>query len=174
MTNSISNTQLLALHRHLTNSLLKPVCPDIQLKAFNRIYSLHRIFLVQSTFFDCLLNGDFKEAKDKKGVWKRESAMASSSKNESSAEGEEEENAVELYFDDPNITRPAFEYCLATLYGAAPALVLPSWACPSPEFHIQMAKTKPSSIQLLLASYFLSLQQRLTLVFLLYHHKQSH
>jgi hypothetical protein len=115
-----------ALHRHLTKALLKPVCPDIQLKAFHRIYSLHRIFLVQSTFFNSLLNGDFQEARAKTGVWKHNKAKKGMDEIE-------EDNAVELHFDDPNITRPAFEYCIATLYGAAPTLVLPSWCCPTPE-----------------------------------------
>jgi len=124
--NATTSSQLLALHRHLTKALLKPVCPDIQLKAFHRIYSLHRIFLVQSTFFNSLLNGDFKEAKAKTGVWKY-------SRVKKEADESDDDNAVELHFDDPNITRPAFEYCLATLYGAAPTLVLPSWCCPSPE-----------------------------------------
>jgi hypothetical protein len=135
MSSYATSPYLLALHKHLTNALLKPVCPDIQLKAFNRIYSLHRIFLVQSTFFNSLLNGDFKEARDRKGVWKQaEEKTGSSSSRKGREEEEDEENAVELYFDDPNITRPAFEYCIATLYGAAPTLVLPSWSCPSPDY----------------------------------------
>lgn len=137
---STASATLAALHRHLVNALLKPVCPDIQLKAFQRIYSLHRIFLVQSTFFNSLLNGDFKEAKVKMGVWKGHDTGPH--------DEADDDNAVELYFDDPNITRPAFEYCLATLYGAAPTLVLPSWCCPSPEFpltaHFQLGHSARS------------------------------
>ncbi|UZJ54424.1 hypothetical protein CBS101457_003744 [Exobasidium rhododendri] len=138
MSSYTTSPHFFALHQHLTNALLRPVCPDIKLKAFNRIYSLHRVFLVQSAFFNSLLNGEFKEARDKKGVWKRGEDMQASSSSLRKAEGVEEqqdaENAVEIYFDDPNITRPSFEFCLATLYGAAPELILPSWSCPSPEY----------------------------------------
>lgn len=121
---SLANPALLALHAHLAASLLQPACADIRFRAFGRIYSLHRVLLIQASFFHDLLSGDFSEAKSKRGVW-RGQVSADVSLSDTS-------DCIDLFFDDCNITRPAFEYCVATLYGAAPALVLPAWASPTP------------------------------------------
>ncbi|PWN37141.1 uncharacterized protein FA14DRAFT_159322 [Meira miltonrushii] len=128
---------LRALHDHLRSSLFNRTCADIRIRAFSRTYSLHRVILVQSPFFDTLLNGEFAEAKSRLGVWRKGSAGLvgqNSQQDASQSVTENEDDMMELHFDDPNITRPAFEYCIATLYGAAPTLVLPDWATPSPAF----------------------------------------
>lgn len=134
---TIPATFLRALHDHLRSSLFNQTCADIRIRAFNRTYSLHRVILVQSPFFDTLLNGEFAEAKSRLGVWKKGSAVLvgqNSQQDTLQNVAENEDDMMELHFDDPNITRPAFEYCIATLYGAAPTLVLPDWATPSPAF----------------------------------------
>lgn len=95
----------LALHQHISHAL-RPgagVCCDVSITAFGRVYRLHKLILVQATFFHSLLTGAFSEASV---------------------------SLTPLHFPDPNMSRPALEYCLATLYGAAPALQLPAWANP--------------------------------------------
>lgn len=128
---------LRALHDHLRSSLFNQTCADIRIRAFNRTYSLHRVILVQSPFFDTLLNGEFAEAKSRLGVWRKGSTVLVEQDSQQDALQnvlENEDDSMELHFDDPNITRPAFDYCIATLYGAAPTLVLPDWATPSPDY----------------------------------------
>lgn len=114
-----------ALHQHLVESLLGAKCADVRLCAFDRIYSVHRSMLIQASFFHDLLNGEFQEARLGLGVWRNKNEIIED-------DGElRQQDAIELHFDDQNITRPAFEFCLGFLYGAAPRLVLPSWASPS-------------------------------------------
>lgn len=91
-----------ALQSHLYRSgLLQSVLSDIQLSCFGRVYKLHRIILGQSGFFRSLLDGGFSEASGS--------------------------NTVKLHLAQP-MTRKAFEFCLARLYGGGPALVQPVWA----------------------------------------------
>lgn len=134
---TIPPTFLRALHDHLRSSLFNQTCADIRIRAFKRTYSLHRVILIQSPFFDSLLNGEFAEAKSRLGVWRRGSAVVvGQTSQQDSLQNllDKEDDVMELHFDDPNITRPAFEYCIAILYNAAPTLVLPNWATPSPLF----------------------------------------
>ncbi|PWN48919.1 hypothetical protein IE53DRAFT_318545, partial [Violaceomyces palustris] len=104
-TSSRHHARMAAMQSHLYDfGLLKGQCSDVRIRAFGRIYSLHRLFLIQSGFFRAMLCGGFAE----------DLALSAA-----------------LRFDDPNITRAAFEYCIAHLYGGGPKLVLPYWSSPS-------------------------------------------
>lgn len=72
--------------------LQQSVCSDIavHVPTFNKTYHLHRLILTQSTFFSKLLQPPWLEAGN---------------------------STVTVHFDDPNITRSAFESVLAHLYG---------------------------------------------------------
>lgn len=129
---TLAPPMLRALHQHLSSSLFNSTCADIRIRAFERTYALHRIFLVQSTFFHSLLVGEFQEAQSRLGVWRSDQMSDPVEHTRSTTSEEKGDNVMQLHFDDPNITRPAFEYCIAALYGAAPQLVLPSWSSPSP------------------------------------------
>lgn len=119
------------LAQHIQHSaLLYSQCSDLSLTAFGRSYALHRIFLVQSSFFSTLLQGGFSE-----GASYVAPHLATSPASASSSAAP----TLCLTFDDPNITRPAFEYCIAHLYGAAPQLVLPAWAIPTSSSPLSVA-----------------------------------
>ncbi|CAO1637313.1 unnamed protein product [Parajaminaea phylloscopi] len=118
---------VLSAHIHHT-ALLSSSCHDVTILAFARLYRLHRVFLVQSAFFSSLLLGGFSEG----AKYVTPSALPKRGRGQAAAHVlEDEENVLELTFDDPNITRPAFEYCISLLYGANPQLVLPTWALPT-------------------------------------------
>ncbi|KAK0553613.1 hypothetical protein OC846_002454 [Tilletia horrida] len=118
---------------------------DIRIRAFGRVYHLHRLFLVQASFFNGLFCAGFAEGFDTKNDDVRINRKSARSRNGKASdrgpfgnrdvsddEDEDDDGIVDLPFEDPNITRPAFEYCIAHLYGAAPELVLPEWASPQP------------------------------------------
>ncbi|KAJ1032618.1 hypothetical protein NDA16_000641 [Ustilago loliicola] len=124
--------------------LLSGCCSDIRIRAFGRIYHLHRLVLIQSGFFRAMLCGGYAEdlaaasaaATLSKKHSHREShaspfPSSSSANPTSTAHKDADSDVVELHFDDPNISRAAFEYCIARLYGDGPKLVLPFWATPS-------------------------------------------
>ncbi|PWN21986.1 hypothetical protein BCV69DRAFT_281894, partial [Microstroma glucosiphilum] len=121
VTSPPSKSQTLSNHIRQA-ALLSSQCHDVSVAAFDRVYRLHRIFLVQSSFFSSMLRGGFSE-----GLNYRPPGMNYSSSSSSSDSG----STLRLTFDDPNITRPAFEYCIAHLYAAAPELILPQWAIAS-------------------------------------------
>ncbi|KAN0060663.1 hypothetical protein ACQY0O_007321 [Thecaphora frezii] len=128
-------------------------CSDVKVGAFGRVYSLHRLFLIQSGFFRAMLCGGYAEDV-------AVSAAASSlgrahpprdprtSAGTSHFAPSDHADVVSLHFDDPNISRAAFEYCIAHLYGGGPQLVLPYWASPSsahplsPAFTIEFGKAQ--------------------------------
>ncbi|PWN29118.1 hypothetical protein BDZ90DRAFT_231117 [Jaminaea rosea] len=123
--------QVLAAHvQH--SALVAATCYDVTIVAFNRRYRLHRIFLVQSSFFSSLLQGGFSEGAKYRAPSKSNAAHADLDGAESSDGSQAAANVLHLTFDDPNITRPAFEYSIALLYGAHPDLILPVWARPTP------------------------------------------
>ncbi|KAI5477083.1 hypothetical protein MNV49_006882 [Pseudohyphozyma bogoriensis] len=95
----------LTSHIYLSG-LLQSELSDINIHAFSHVYSLHRMILGQSGFFKLLLSGGFSET----GV------------NHSTSDG-----VIGVQLDRP-LSRKAFEYCLATLYGGGPKLVTPVWA----------------------------------------------
>lgn len=145
--------------------LLGGRCSDIRIRAFGRLYHLHRLVLIQSGFFRAMLCGGYAEdlaaesaaANLSKKHSHREShaspPSSSSSANAASATHKDTDNdAVELHFDDPNISRAAFEYCIARLYGDGPKLVLPFWSTPSSTHPfspaLAMRVSQPSDLQL--------------------------
>ncbi|KAG0250327.1 hypothetical protein BG011_008425 [Mortierella polycephala] len=79
------------LMRHIaTRGFAQGVGSDISIKAFGKTYYLHRLILMQATFFDNMLEGPWKER---------------------------QKHLIELQFDDRNITREGFEIAIARLYG---------------------------------------------------------
>ncbi|CBQ70522.1 conserved hypothetical protein [Sporisorium reilianum SRZ2] len=130
--------------------LLGGRCSDIRIRAFGRIYHLHRLVLIQSGFFRAMLCGGYAEdlaaasaaATLSKNNSHRESNATSSSAHASSSSHKDIDNdVVELHFDDPNISRAAFEYSIARLYGDGPKLVLPFWSTPSSDHPFSPALT---------------------------------
>ncbi|KAJ7456442.1 hypothetical protein FB451DRAFT_1353827 [Mycena latifolia] len=93
------------LQRHLYTSFLHGRTPDVALRvraSWHATYKLHRIILIQAGFFNSLFTAGFAE---------------------SSPQPEE----IDIIFDDTNITRAAFELCIARLYGGGPPLhIFPS------------------------------------------------
>lgn len=63
---------------------------DIAIKAFDKTYRLHRLILTQSSLFESMFQGPWKERS---------------------------QDVVEMRFDDPNITQEGFEIAIARLYG---------------------------------------------------------
>ncbi|PWZ03116.1 hypothetical protein BCV70DRAFT_197349 [Testicularia cyperi] len=120
--------------------LLRGRCSDVRVRAFGRIYHLHRLFLIQSGFFRAMLCGGYAEdlavSSAAAALSKKNSSASSASKSASIAGGsggsrDVGADIIDLHFDDPNISRAAFEYCMARLYGDGPKLVLPFWSAPS-------------------------------------------
>ncbi|KAG1749616.1 uncharacterized protein EDB91DRAFT_1344244 [Suillus paluster] len=104
------------LQHHIYNSLLESRTADVALHVhgtWEAIYKLHRVVLIQSGFFSSLFTAGFLE---------------SSPKLRSHLRGPEE---IDVIFDDRNITRAAFEICIARLYGGGPPLYVPSSLIPS-------------------------------------------
>lgn len=101
---------LVTLHSHIFyQGFLAGVGSDVTIKVakWGRQYKLHKIILTQSTFFNTLFHGSFSEMYN---------------------------NEIELTFDDPNITRASFEYCLGYLYGRASPLTLNEKLKPTPQY----------------------------------------
>jgi hypothetical protein len=82
---------MMSLCKHIyTRGFVEGSGSDLTIRAFGKDYRLHRIILFQNSYFSSLLEGPWRE----KGA-----------------------NAIELRFDDENITRDAFEIALERLYG---------------------------------------------------------
>ncbi|KAG0379667.1 hypothetical protein BGX24_012226 [Mortierella sp. AD032] len=82
---------LTAISQHIAlQGLVQGTGSDISLRAFNKTYRLHRLFLTQATFFEHMLQGPWRE---------------------------NEKDLVEMTFDDPNITQEGFDIALGQLYG---------------------------------------------------------
>ncbi|KAG7087612.1 hypothetical protein E1B28_013561 [Marasmius oreades] len=87
---------------HLYDSFLHGYTADVILRVAGTwcaIYRLHRVVLIQAGFFRTLFTSDFEEAKSEK-------------------------KEIDLVFDDTNITRAAFEFCIGRLYGGGPPLYI--------------------------------------------------
>ncbi|WRT64111.1 uncharacterized protein IL334_001040 [Kwoniella shivajii] len=118
---------------HLYQTLLEGVCADVRLivKSWGVCYHAHKMILVQTNFFHTLFLGGFSE---------NAPAIHRSGKGKERArdriltdvcwDGED----VELTFDDPNITRAAFEICLSRLYSPYPLLHFPTDLLPTASF----------------------------------------
>ncbi|KAL8280176.1 hypothetical protein RQP46_007506 [Phenoliferia psychrophenolica] len=103
-----------ALQSHLFETgLLQGALSDVHLLCFGHVYRLHSIVLAQSVFFTNLLSGGFSE--ERAGPRKF---------------GEDNE-LIEIGLREP-MTRAAFEFSIARMYGGGPALVPPPWARATP------------------------------------------
>ncbi|KAF8942250.1 hypothetical protein BGZ47_006670 [Haplosporangium gracile] len=78
-------SQHLALH-----GLVHGAGSDISLLAFGKTYRLHRLVLLQATFFENMLQGPWQE---------------------------NNKDTVDMTFDDPNITQEGFDIAIGRLYG---------------------------------------------------------
>ena len=88
-----------SLQSHVYQSgLLNSQLSDVSIVAFDRFYRLHRIILNQSGFFASLLSGGFAE--EQRGA---------------------QNEVIELKMESP-LTRAAFEFTIARLYGGGPEL----------------------------------------------------
>ncbi|KAK7035332.1 hypothetical protein VNI00_011863 [Paramarasmius palmivorus] len=95
---------------HLYESFLHAQTSDISLRAagnWSATYRLHRVVLIQSGFFRSLFTSGFEESSSEK-------------------------KDIEIVFDDRNITRAAFEICIARLYGGGPPLHISADLTPTP------------------------------------------
>ncbi|KAG8984668.1 hypothetical protein FRB90_005182, partial [Tulasnella sp. 427] len=98
------------LHRATTD-----ICIHVHARDWNLAYDLHRVVLIQSGFFRSLFTRGFRE----------------SSFRPTSPSSLDQLDVIDVRFDDPNITRAAFEICIARLYGGGPALHLSPSLTPS-------------------------------------------
>ncbi|KAG0323351.1 hypothetical protein BGZ99_002844 [Dissophora globulifera] len=80
-------------HHIATQGLVHGVGSDITLKVFDKTYHLHRLILIQSSFFECMLSGPWRERRL---------------------------DCVELKFDEGHISQEGFEIAIARLYGVWP------------------------------------------------------
>lgn len=120
------------IQHHLYLSFLDGQTADIALKVhgtWRAVYKLHRVVLIQSGYFKSLFTAGFAESSPRLNGHHR---------------GPDE---LEIVLDDRNITRAAFEVCIAHLYGGGPRLELPTFLVPtatnplSPSFPVT---SKPS------------------------------
>lgn len=133
-----------SLQSHLYNGLLNATLSDLHIVAFGHLYRLHRIVLAgQSGFFTSLLSGGFSEERQSP-LQRRHNNIAGTGIHDYSTE-----SVVSIELDEP-MTRAAFEFCLAKLYGGGPTLHPPAWARATPaaplseSFETLMTKTSMS------------------------------
>ncbi|KAI5115949.1 hypothetical protein M0805_003114, partial [Coniferiporia weirii] len=100
------------IQSHLYHAFLHGRTADVALRvrgSWEGVYRLHRVVLIQADFFRLLFDGGFKESTAKQSA----------------------HDEVNVIFDDPNITRAAFEVCISRLYGGGPALAVDPRLVPS-------------------------------------------
>ncbi|KAK2461731.1 hypothetical protein APHAL10511_006194 [Amanita phalloides] len=106
----------LNLQNHLYQAFLQGRTADVALHirgSWEALYRLHRVVLIQAGFFCSLFTAGFSE---------------SAPRFHTHRSGPDQ---IDLVFDDPNITRAAFEFCISKLYGGGPALFVPPSLIPS-------------------------------------------
>ncbi|KAG9127367.1 hypothetical protein FRC07_014531 [Ceratobasidium sp. 392] len=106
------------IQNHLYQMFLEGQTADVSVVirgSWEALYKLHRVILIQSDYFRTLFTNGFLE----------------SSRSYRSAADSTSGDVIELHFDDPNITRPAFEICIARLYGGGPDLFVEPGLIPS-------------------------------------------
>ncbi|CUA77499.1 hypothetical protein RSOLAG22IIIB_02514 [Rhizoctonia solani] len=106
------------IQNHLYQMFLEGQTADVAVVvrgSWQALYNLHRVILIQSDYFRTLFTMGYRES-----VPKSRSAPGSTSVD-----------VIELHFDDPNITRAAFEICIARLYGGGPDLFVDQALLPS-------------------------------------------
>ncbi|TCD66782.1 hypothetical protein EIP91_000973 [Steccherinum ochraceum] len=105
------------LQKHLYISFLERKTADVSLRvhgSWRATYKLHRVVLIQAGFFKSLFTAGFVESMTKAGSSHQESEV------------------IDIVFDDPNITRAAFEICIARLYGGGPPIHISPTLIPTP------------------------------------------
>ncbi|KAG9096127.1 hypothetical protein FRC06_008995, partial [Ceratobasidium sp. 370] len=103
------------IQNHLYQMFLEGQTADVSVVirgSWEALYRLHRVILIQSDYFRTLFTNGFLESSR-------------------SAAGSTSSDVIELHFDDPNITRAAFEICIARLYGGGPDLFVDPALIPS-------------------------------------------
>ncbi|KAG8931727.1 hypothetical protein FRC01_000930 [Tulasnella sp. 417] len=103
------------LYHAFLNRATTDICIHVHSKDWDLAYDLHRVVLIQSGFFRSLFTRGFRE----------------SSFRPTSTAALDQPDVIDVHFDDPNITRAAFEICIARLYGGGPALHLEPSLVPS-------------------------------------------
>ncbi|KAI0252687.1 hypothetical protein BJV78DRAFT_1200368 [Lactifluus subvellereus] len=104
---------------HIYNSFLQGKTSDVALRicaSWHAIYKFHRVVLIQAEFFRHLFTGGFVESEG----------------SDSTPGSHITSRPIEVVFDDTNITRPAFELCVARLYGGGPPLFVDPAIIPTP------------------------------------------
>ncbi|KAI0044370.1 hypothetical protein FA95DRAFT_1597434 [Auriscalpium vulgare] len=134
---------------HIYNSFLEGSTADVALRVrgtWDALYKLHRVVLIQAGFFRSLFTGGFLESADK------------------IAGTRGHPDQIDIEFDDTNITRAAFELCIARLYGGGPPLyvdpsIMPTAAQPlTPSFpHPSVRRNAPIGQQPASPRFLLSL-----------------
>ncbi|THH30187.1 hypothetical protein EUX98_g4025 [Antrodiella citrinella] len=105
------------LQKHLYASFVEGKTADVSLRirgSWDATYHLHKVILIQAGFFKSLFTAGFVES----------IAKFASSQHESPV--------IDIVFDDPNITRAAFEICIARLYGGGPPIHISPTILPTP------------------------------------------
>ncbi|KAH8120678.1 hypothetical protein DFH11DRAFT_83143 [Phellopilus nigrolimitatus] len=113
------------IQSHLYHAFLHARTADVALRvrgSWHGLYHLHRVVLIQAGFFKSLFDGGF-----------REGDASQSARDE-----------VSVTFDDPNITRAAFELCISRLYGGGPDLYLDPRLKPSRDVPLTPSFPRPA------------------------------
>ncbi|KEP54268.1 hypothetical protein V565_019840 [Rhizoctonia solani 123E] len=106
------------IQNHLYQMFLEGQTADVAVVvrgSWQALYNLHRVILIQSDYFRTLFTMGYRESVPKSRL----------------APGSTSVDVIELHFDDPNITRAAFEICIARLYGGGPDLFVDQALLPS-------------------------------------------
>ncbi|KAK4683696.1 hypothetical protein P7C73_g6536, partial [Tremellales sp. Uapishka_1] len=141
----ISDTE--PLSSHLYQSFLKSTCADVRLyvKTWGVSWKLHRMVLSQAGFFHSLFLGGFSETRSGKigsSLRKGKGKAIYTGDEQDDWDGED----VELVFDDPNVTRAAFEICLSRMYSSFPHLHFPTSLLPTPQYPLTPSYPPVSSL----------------------------
>ncbi|WVQ70965.1 hypothetical protein IAR50_000490 [Cryptococcus sp. DSM 104548] len=131
------------ISEHLYKSFLNGVCADVRLivRKWGVAYDVHKMIMSQSSFFTSLFLGGFSEAT----VTPRPTYKGKGKARIDVPADDWLGDSVELQFDDPNITRAAFEICLARLYCPYPTLNFPTSILPTPTH--PLTPSFPSSLE---------------------------
>ncbi|OWZ64944.1 hypothetical protein AYX15_03448 [Cryptococcus neoformans] len=118
-----------SISEHLYKAFLSGTCADVRLvvKKWGVHYNVHKMILSQSSFFSSLFLGGFSEA-----TATPKSSYKGKGKARVDVQAEDwHGETIDLQFDDPNITRAAFEICLSRLYCSFPSLHFPTTLLPT-------------------------------------------
>lgn len=129
MDSPVSSPRPSEFQAHIYNSFLQGRTSDVAIRiraSWDAIYNFHRVVLIQAEFFRDLFTGGFVES---------ESTQVSSISP----------GPIEVVFDDANITRAAFELCIARLYGGGPPLFIDPAIVPTPSQPLTPSFPNPST-----------------------------